>query len=71
MDAEARKHGLLILFHGWGEIIQTAGSTPVPGDRQGALTGRAWLGSSPAMSCTLMAMLRMEPWRELKFRLWG
>lgn len=35
------------------------------------LTGRAWLGSSPAMYWTRTARLRTEPWRLLKLRLCG
>lgn len=35
------------------------------------LTGRAWLGSSPAIYCTRTVRLRTEPWRLLKLRLCG
>lgn len=35
------------------------------------LTGRAWLGSSPAMYCTRTVRLRTEPWRLLKLRQCG
>lgn len=36
-----------------------------------ALTGRAWLWSSPAMYWIRTAKLRTEPWRLLKLRLCG
>lgn len=34
-------------------------------------TGIALLGSSPFINCTFTVMLRAEPWRLAKFRLWG
>lgn len=36
-----------------------------------ALTGKAWLWSSPAMYWIRTARLRTEPWRLLKLRLCG
>lgn len=47
------------------------GDTPPASPWAQPLTGRAWLGSSPAMYCTRTVRLRTEPWRLLKLRLCG
>lgn len=44
---------------------------PPPPPPAQPLTGRAWLGSSPAMYCTRTVRLRTEPWRLLKLRQCG
>lgn len=61
---------------GNGDMRDPLGKTvsvpsPSPQGRVTALTGKAWLWSSPAMYWIRTARFRTEPWRLLKLRLCG